>query len=129
MRFRGLAIPLFHNDAKYKYENSRKLTSSLIQLNKGQDQIYSVNKTKQKSIKTKIKMNKEEQYRGNLTKLQTHLNENRKCLNDITQEKRVSNWLTAYPISDQGYDLNKQQYWECVRLRNWLEINENSINM
>ena len=23
----------------------------------------------------------------------------------------------AYPISDQGYDLNKQQFWDCVRLR------------
>ena len=30
--FGGLAIPLFHNDAKYEYENSRKLTSSLTQL-------------------------------------------------------------------------------------------------
>ena len=25
VRFAGLAIPLFHNDAKYEYENSRKL--------------------------------------------------------------------------------------------------------
>ena len=56
MRFGGLAIPLFHNDAKYEYENSRKLTSSLTQLIKGQYQIYSVNETKQKSIQTKNKI-------------------------------------------------------------------------
>ena len=36
VRFGGLAIPLFHNDAKYEYENSRKLTSSLTQLIKDQ---------------------------------------------------------------------------------------------
>ena len=31
LRFGGLAIPLFHNDAKYEYENSRKLKPSLTQ--------------------------------------------------------------------------------------------------
>ena len=31
VRFGRLAIPLFHNDVKYEYENSRKLTSSLTQ--------------------------------------------------------------------------------------------------
>ena len=96
MRFGGLAIPLFHNDAKYEYENSRKLTSSLTQLNKDQDQTYSVNKTEQKSIKTNVKMNKERQYKATLTKTRTHLKENRKCLNEKTQQKRVSNCLTAY---------------------------------
>ena len=47
----------------------------------------------------------------------TQLNENQKRLNDITQKKGVSNWLKAHPISDQRYDLNKQQFWDCVRLR------------
>ena len=51
-----------------------------------------------------------------MTELRTQLNENQKRLNDITQEKGVSNWLKTYPISDQGYGLNKQQFWDCVRL-------------
>ena len=57
VRFGGLEIPLFHNDAKYEYGNSRKLT----QLIKDQNQIYSVSKAGQKSIKSNIKINKEEQ--------------------------------------------------------------------
>ena len=32
MRFGGLAIALFHNDAKYEYENSRKLIIKFIKL-------------------------------------------------------------------------------------------------
>ena len=56
MRFGRLAIPLHQNNAKYKYENSRKLISSLTQLIKDQYQIYSVNKTKQKSIKLNRKI-------------------------------------------------------------------------
>ena len=117
VKFGGLAISLFHNDAKYENENSRKLTSSLTQLIKDQYQIYSVNKTEQKSIKSNIKINKEERYKATLTKLQTRPNKNQKRLNDIAQEKRVSNWLKVYPISDKGYDLNNYQFWDCVCLR------------
>ena len=36
------------------------------------------------------------------------MNDNEKRLNAITQEKRVSNWLTSNPISDQGFNLTKQ---------------------
>ena len=67
VRFGGLAIPLFHNDAKYDYENSRKLTLSLTQLIKDQYHIYSVNETEQKSIKSNMKINKEERYKATLT--------------------------------------------------------------
>ena len=63
-----------------------------------------------------------------MTKLRTQLDENQKHLNNITQEKGVSNWLKAYPISDQGYDLNKQQFWSCVCLRyGWRLTNIPSI--
>ena len=51
-----------------------------------------------------------------MTELRTQLDESQKRLNDITQEKGVLNWLKTYPVSDQGYDLNKQQFWDCVRL-------------
>ena len=37
--FGGLAIPLFHNDAKYEYENSKKLAPLLTQSIKNQYQI------------------------------------------------------------------------------------------
>ena len=48
VRFGGLEIPLFHNDPKYEYENSRKLTSSLTQLVKDRYQIFSVNEVELK---------------------------------------------------------------------------------
>ena len=50
-RFGELAIQLLQNDAKYEYENSRKLKSSRTKLIKGPYQIYSVNETEQKSKK------------------------------------------------------------------------------
>ena len=124
MRFAGLAIPPFHNDAKYEYENSRKLTSSLTKLIEDQYYIYSVNETEQKSIKLNTKINKEERYKATLTELGIQLDENQRHLSNIAQEKGVSNCLKAYPISDQEYHLNKQQFWDCVYLRyGWRLIN------
>lgn len=52
---------------------------------------------KENTIKTNIKINNEGRYKATLTQLQ-NLNENQKCLNEMTQEKEVLNWLMAYPI-------------------------------
>ena len=52
---------------------------------------------KENTIKTNIKINNEGRCKATLTQLQ-NLNENQKCLNEMTQEKEVSNWLMAYPI-------------------------------
>ena len=71
----------------------------------------------QKSIKSYIKINKEERHKATLTELRTQLNENQKHINEVTQEKEISDLLKVYPISDEGSDFNKQQFWDCVRLR------------
>ena len=51
-----------------------------------------------------------------MTDLQSQLNENQDRLNDTTQETGASNWLKGYHY--QGYDFNKQHFWDCFRLRN-----------
>ena len=59
-----------------------------------------------------------------MTELGIQLDENQRHLSNIAQEKGVSNCLKAYPISDQEYHLNKQQFWDCVYLRyGWRLIN------
>ena len=78
VRFGGLAIPLFHNDMKYEYESSRKLTSSLTHTIKDQYQIIQSTKRKKKSIKSNININKEQRYKANLTELRTQMDENQR---------------------------------------------------
>ena len=42
----------------------------------------------------------------------------RQC--DANVECGVSNWLTTLPLKEWGYDLNKQQFWDAIRIRyNW----------
>ena len=43
-----------------------------------------------------------------------NLNVKQKRLNEMTREKEVSNWLSAYPLKEYGFDLNKQQFWDGI---------------
>ena len=45
------------------------------------------------------------------------MNNEQRRLNEINREKGVSNWLTVLPIAENGFNLNKQQFWDCIRLR------------
>ena len=39
---------------------------------------------------------------------------------DLAQEKGSSAWLTSFPLKDQGFALNKQEFWDSIALRyNW----------
>ena len=39
-----------------------------------------------------------------------------KRTNESNMETNVSNWLTSLPLKDQGYDLNKEQFWDALRI-------------
>ena len=48
------------------------------------------------------------------------MNEEEKRRHDANQESGSYNWLTALPLKEQGYDLNKEQFWDAMRIRyNW----------
>ena len=38
-------------------------------------------------------------------------------LNDMNQENGASIWLSTLPLKDNRYCLNKQQFWDLVKLR------------
>ena len=64
---------------------------------------------------------------ANITKRPTKINmpttmtEANKRTNESNMETGVSNWLTSLPLKDQGYDLNKEQFWDALRIRyNWM---------
>ena len=116
-RFGGLGIPLFHKNAFIEFENSRKLTSSLTDLINDQSVIYSANGSEQKESKTTIKTERENIHKNVLNALQNRLNENQPHLNSVNREKGISSWLRSYPVSDHGFDLEKHQFWDSLRLR------------
>ena len=50
------------------------------------------------------------------------MNEKQTRLNDTNQEKGVSNWLTVLPLAQNGFTLNKEQFWDSIRIRYGWEI-------
>ena len=45
------------------------------------------------------------------------MDEIQKRRNEIAQESGSSNWLTVIPVIDSDYVLNKQEFWDNIRLR------------
>ena len=44
------------------------------------------------------------------------MNDKEKRLVDISTLTGVSNWLTVLPITEFGFELPKQQFWDSIRL-------------
>ena len=81
---------------------------------------------KVKQLKQDIKQIKENTYRSSLQELISQMNgkkqqQQKKTIKNrlvkISTEKGVSNWLTMLPITEHGFELSKQQYWDSVGLR------------
>ena len=116
-RYGGLGIPIFSLCAQQEYVNSRKVTAALSKFIVDQSSTCIVNEPEMKKIKATIKDEREAQYKNLSDEIQLNMSEKLKRLNDISKEKGVSNWLTAYPILEHGFDLNKQQFWDCLHIR------------
>ena len=50
------------------------------------------------------------------------MNEKEKRLVKISTAKGLSNWLTMLLITEHGFELSKQQFWDYVRLHYGWEI-------
>ena len=98
-RYGGLAIPLFHEIASFEYENSNKLTTSLSQLIKDQSKVYHVNEIDQRKVKSDIRSEREHRYKNTLNEQRNNMSESQVRVNNISQKKRLSNWISSYPIS------------------------------
>ena len=120
--YSGLAIPIFYELAETEFENSRKITSELTPLKMNQSSQYNINARKAKQLKQDLKRIKESNYKCCLKDLIVQMNGKEKRLVKISTEKGVSNWLTMLSITEHGFDLSKQQFWNLVRLRYGWEI-------
>ena len=56
-------------------------------------------------------------YENKLEGLRNSMNEKMKRYNDILNETGSSNWLSVIPMREFNYVLNKQQFWDTIRLR------------
>ena len=67
------------------------------------------------SEKSKTKNRKKHQ--AKLENIRSYLTEEQIKLNNLSQEQESSSWITTLPLSEEGYDLTKQLFWDLIRIR------------
>ena len=55
--------------------------------------------------------------RRRLENIRSYLTEEQIRLNNLNQEHGSSSWLTLLPLSEEGYTLTKQLFWNLIRIR------------
>ena len=113
-RLGGLGIRNVTETAAVEYDNSRQLTTKL------REEILDSWSEQAGKTREQIKNERRRESREKLDHLRQGMSEEQKRRNDSNSESGASNWLTSLPLKDHGYDLNKEQFWDALRIRyNW----------
>ena len=120
-RFGGLEIPIFSESPQNEYEFSTILSKDLTTNIINQQPQFATNNNAKK-IKCKIELTKMQQHNEELQKLRSTLSQDQKRINDLNREQGAFSWLTTIPLSEEGYDLTKQLFWDLIRIRYGLAL-------
>ena len=112
----GLGIPIFAEMATGESENSQKLTKHLTR-NIINQKIPLDDENEVKKVKQGLKSAKRKAQNEVLSSLRDQMSPNLLKLNDLACAKGASSWLTLLPIADEGYELNKELFWDLIRIR------------
>ena len=115
-KYGGLGIPICADLSEREYANSRYITENLRSSIISQ-QIQYVADPKLNEKKNRIKSEKHEIYKKTLEEVRSEMNDEQNRLNEINRETGASTWLTTLPIKSEGYVLNKQCFWDLIRIR------------
>ena len=107
-------IPVFSEIANIEFQNSSLLTKEHVSLIARQETTYGIQKEIINNIKKKIKRDRQEYDQQKLIDIKLRLTSQQCRLNNINTEQGASRWL---PIEEEGYMLNKQEFWDLVNIR------------
>ena len=121
-RLGGLGIVNPTIVADLQYDASTKITNSL------KDLIIQQSVTARlpdvSSIKNKIHMDRRLAYKERAKDVRSRLSSSSQRAIDLNSETGSSAWLTVLPLQDQGFHLNKQEFWDALHLRyGWKLVN------
>ena len=117
VKFGHLGLQNLCEAANIELLNSKEITKELYENVITEDKDFQIDSEKKKTIKNELKRRKILNYKTKLEELRNSMNEKMKRCNDISHETGSSNWLSAIPMREFNYVLNKQQFWDSIRLR------------
>ena len=82
-----------------------------------QDGQYSINPQVTKEVEAAIRAERDERHNKTLEELRGKMSKEEIRGNDIAQMKGASARLTALPLQDEGFVLNKREFFDALSLR------------
>jgi hypothetical protein len=113
----GLGIRNLTDWSDIEYNNARSITEKLTTNITEQKKNFNMTKEELSTIKNEMKKARKDRNTNKLSHLRHNMSDKQRRQNDILQESASSNWLTTIPLSEFQYELNKQEFWDCLRLR------------
>ena len=117
VRLGGMGIPIFTEIAEREYANSRAATEKLTTNIRQQQQHYVIDEAEEREIQARIKKGRKDQEEKDLKEIRSNMAKDQLRANDLAQMKGASAWLNALPLKDEGYTLNKREFFDAVSLR------------
>jgi len=116
-KYGGLGITNVTEICDIEYQNSRTISAENVKLIMEQNQVYSADLQKLNSIKDQIKKGKQREHERKLKTIKEKLDGASLRLLNCVSEPSTSNWLTALPLKDHGFHLDKRSFWDALFIR------------
>ena len=124
-RLGGMAIIIPSEISQNEYDNSRNITNDTITKVKSKEIIFEETKNQTTAIKSQIRAKNRNAQRKSLDeiKLKTTIKSKLRSI-EASCESGASMWLTVLPIKQHGFFLEKQAFWDAIRIRYGIPLNK-----
>ena len=113
----GLGVDIPSEICQIQYENSRLVTSQLIEQIKLQSSDNIVDTRVLDAARRKVVSNKVQRNKICLEAIKSELSPEKQKLCELSTEEGASSWLTALPIAKLGFMLSKQEFCDALFIR------------
>ena len=117
VRMGGLGIPIFSELCTREFYTSKNVTKQLSENIVKQNAKLSIDVNKQKETESKMRSERNELDKQILDSLRTKMTKEQVRANDLAQLKGASAWLNSLPLKEEGYNLNKREFFDALALR------------
>ena len=117
VRLGGMGIPIFSELCVREFRNSTLATLQLTEKIKAQISAFDLDQDREKEVQSMITAAKKEHEVKTLEDLRRRMGAEKLRSNDLAQMKGASSWLNALPLKEEGYVLNKREFFDAVALR------------
>lgn len=116
----GLINPV--KTADIEFQNSSTLTAQLVSSVEQQKNVHEPDFQNMRNVRKTISTEREIRQKLQLLRLREEMSDVDRRASDLAQETGASNWLTALPLKEQGFNLNKQEFRDAIAMRYGLPV-------